>query len=83
MGTTPGAFPSNWINQGWSGPIPPNCFVTCESGTSEATEARFQTDVINLHPAIVHIMVGADDADADDDASVPYVSQISSMPCKP
>ena len=72
-GTTPGAFPSNWINQGWSGPIPPNCFVSCEPGTSEATEERFQADVINLHPAIVHIMVGADDADADDDASVPYI----------
>jgi GDSL-like Lipase/Acylhydrolase family len=74
--TTPGAFPSNWINQGWnkaSATITPNCFETCQGGTSEATEARFQTDVINLHPAIVHIMVGSDDADSDDDASVPYI----------
>ena len=74
--TTPGAFPSNWINKGWNKAAytsDPNCFVTCEGGTSESTEARFQTDVINLHPNIVHIMVGADDADANDDASVPYI----------
>ena len=49
-----------------------NCYVTCEGGTSEATAARFQTDVINLHPAIVHIMVGADDADSNSPPSMPY-----------
>ncbi len=73
-GTTPGAFPSNWINKGWTGfTVGENCYVTCEQGTSGATADRFQTDVIDLHPNIVHIMVAADDADADDDASVPYV----------
>jgi len=74
--TTPGAFPSNWINQGWNkaaATSDPNCFENCGGGTSESTEARFQADVINLHPAIVHIMVAADDADSDDDASVPYI----------
>jgi hypothetical protein len=66
---TPGAFPSNWINQGWANPGYSNCFMTCGGGTSESTQQRFQADVISLHPAIVHIMVGSDDADADDDAS--------------
>jgi hypothetical protein len=69
--TTPGAFPSNWINHGWP-TTEVNCYMTCEGGTSEATEARFQADVINLHPAIVHIMVGADDADSNDPPSMPY-----------
>jgi hypothetical protein len=46
--------------------------VTCGGGTSEATEARFQTDVIDLHPAIVHIMVGADDAD-ETPPNMPYI----------
>jgi hypothetical protein len=86
-GTTPGAFPSNWINKGWNKAAytsDPNCFVTCEGGTSGSTAERFQTDVINLHPDIVHIMVGADDADANDDASVPYIypgflSSVASM----
>jgi hypothetical protein len=27
--TTPGAFPSNWINQGWP-TTAVNCYVTCE-----------------------------------------------------
>jgi hypothetical protein len=73
-GTTPGAFPSNWVNKGMTGyTVGEDCFVNCEQGTAAATEERFQTDVINLHPAIVHIMVAADDADADDDASVPYI----------
>jgi hypothetical protein len=76
-GTTPGAFPSNWINKGWTGyTIGENCFVNCEQGTGWATADRFQTDVISLHPNIVHIMVAADDADADDDASVPYVEPL-------
>jgi hypothetical protein len=34
--------------------------------------ARFQTDVIALHPAIVHIMVGAIDSNLSDSESVPY-----------
>ena len=74
--TTPGAFPSNWINQGWNKAAvtqDPDCYVTCQGGTSVSTEQRFQADVINLHPAIVHIMVAADDADTNDPPSVPYV----------
>jgi hypothetical protein len=73
-GTTPGAFPSNWVNQGWVNTSPnPDCYMNCEGGTSESTAQRFQADVINLHPNIVHIMVGSDDADSDDAPSVPYV----------
>lgn len=42
----------NWVNQGDPMPF---------SGSAAAL-ARFQSDVVNLHPAIVHIMVGAFDA---------------------
>jgi hypothetical protein len=70
--TTPGAFPSNWINQGWPTTVA-NCYLLCGGGTSESTADRFQPDVIDLHPNIVHIMVGADDADANDPPSVPYI----------
>jgi hypothetical protein len=68
--TPPFAANTNWINQGWG--LDPgywaNCFMVCSGGMSEATAGRFQTDVIDLHPAIVHIMVGADDLADDDDA---------------
>jgi lysophospholipase L1-like esterase len=53
----------NWINQGWASPLHFNCYVSCQPGASEATLTRFQTDVIDLNPAIVHIMVGSDDVD--------------------
>ncbi len=66
--TPPFAANSNWINQGWAWTPVTNCFMICSAGTSEAALARFQTDVIDLHPAIVHIMVGADDLAMDDDA---------------
>jgi len=68
-GTTPpfAANPS-WINQGWDSPVSTYCFLFCSAGTSGGTLARFQTDVIDLHPAIVHIMVGVDDLNQDDDA---------------
>jgi hypothetical protein len=58
----------NWINEGWGSPLNVNCYYTCGAGTSGATLNRFKTDVIDLHPAIVHIMVGVDDANFDDDA---------------
>jgi hypothetical protein len=69
-GTTPpfAANPS-WINQGWDSPVSTYCFLFCSAGTSGGTLARFQTDVIGLHPAIVHIMVGVDDLANDDDAT--------------
>ena len=66
--TPPFAANPNWINQGWTSPLVSNCFMSCDGGTSGAALARFQTDVIDLHPAIVHIMVGADDLAMDDDA---------------
>jgi acyl-CoA thioesterase I len=68
--TPPFAANANWINQGWSedSNLWANCFMVCQGGTSGAALARFQTDVIDLHPAIVHIMVGADDLANDDDA---------------
>ena len=65
--TTPFAANSTWINRGWDAPVSTYCFLSCQAGTSGATAARFQADVINLHPAIVHIMVGVDDFDFDDD----------------
>jgi lysophospholipase L1-like esterase len=41
----------NWINKGVSGQ------------KSDEVLARFQTDVIDLHPEIVHILVGTNDVD--------------------
>ncbi len=52
----------NWINQGVPGA------GLLGQGASSWTLSRFQSDVVNLHPAIVHIMVGSSDADNDDDA---------------
>ena len=66
--TPPFAANTNWINQGWAWTPVTDCFMICGAGTSGAALARFQTDVIDLHPAIVHIMVGADDLAMDDDA---------------
>jgi GDSL-like Lipase/Acylhydrolase family len=65
--TPPFAANPNWINQGWDAPVSTYCWLSCQAGTSGGTAARFQADVINLHPAIVHIMVGVDDFDFDDD----------------
>jgi acyl-CoA thioesterase-1 len=67
--TPPFAANPNWINQGWDSPVSTYCFLSCSGGTSGGTLARFQTDVIDLHPAIVHIMVGVDDLANDDDAT--------------
>ncbi len=64
--TPPFAANPNWINRGWAWTPVTNCFLICEGGTSGAALARFQTDVIDLHPTIVHIMVGADDLATDD-----------------
>jgi lysophospholipase L1-like esterase len=56
------AFAANqsWVNQG--NPI-------IFGGGSDSVAARFQSDVVSIHPAIVHIMVGAFDAEIADDAS--------------
>jgi lysophospholipase L1-like esterase len=55
----------NWINQG--DPVP-------FSGSGSAL-ARFQSDVVSLHPAVVHIMVGAFDAAFVSDESALFVFQ--------
>jgi hypothetical protein len=84
-GNSPGAFPSNWINKGWTGyPGTTPCPLICDYGTSGATMERVKTDVVALHPAIVHIMVGADDADIDFDSYQQldwpdYLSSIQTM----
>jgi hypothetical protein len=59
----------NWINQG-GGPST----STFGNGSSSQVLARFQSDVVDLHPAIVHIMIGEGDADATDDASFQLAS---------
>jgi lysophospholipase L1-like esterase len=53
----------NWINQG----VPVVGYPS--AGDSGSTLQRFQADVINLHPAIVHIMIGSADADEAHDAT--------------
>jgi hypothetical protein len=50
----------NWINKGET---TTTGYAAEEDGTMDAGLARFQLDVVSLHPAIVHIMFGADDAD--------------------
>ncbi len=60
-----GAFAANpnWINEGTPG------VGLLGQGNSSETLSRFQSDVVNLHPSIVHIMIGSSDADEDDDAN--------------
>jgi hypothetical protein len=70
-GATP-TFAANkpsWINKGWAWTPTSNCFMICNPGDSDSTAARFQSDVVSQHPAIVHIMVGADNLSEDDDAT--------------
>ena len=60
-----GAFGANknWIDEGTPG------VGLAGKGDSGGTLARFQSDVVNLHPAMVHIMIGSSDADEDHDAN--------------
>jgi lysophospholipase L1-like esterase len=67
------SMPANWTNQGDTGFN--QCFTVpadCWAGSSEGVLARFQT-AVSLHPNIIHIMVGAVDADgtSSEDASSP------------
>lgn len=59
----------NWINEGLPG------FGLLGGQTSATVLARFQSDVVSLHPDVVHILVGANDAadahDADWTLKVP------------
>jgi lysophospholipase L1-like esterase len=59
----------NWINQGTL--LPADGLPT--SGSSGGALASFQTDVIDLHPAIVHIMLGSDDVIIPGDEAEPFV----------
>jgi lysophospholipase L1-like esterase len=56
----------NWINQGDS---------NVDEGGSGSALARFQSDVVSLHPAIVHILVGAYDSYFVSDQSAIYAFQ--------
>ena len=52
--------------------------------TSGGTLASFQSEVLSLHPAIVHIMVGVNDVEDADDASYPstvpgFLSNVDAM----
>jgi lysophospholipase L1-like esterase len=51
----------NWINKG------------VDYQTSFEAEAGFQADVVNLHPAIVHIMVGSQDMESASPASQQFI----------
>jgi acyl-CoA thioesterase I len=51
----------NWLNRGSAGSPFQN--------TASQILARFQSDVVNLHPAIVHILAGSEDVALADDAS--------------
>jgi lysophospholipase L1-like esterase len=64
------AFASNpnWINEGADG------LGEIEGEeTSDRTLARFQSDVVALHPAVVHIMIGINDADNPSPSSLPGI----------
>lgn len=68
------SMPANWLNYG--DPYFNQCFTEaadCWQGGSSGVLARFQSNVVALHPAIVHIMIGAVDADgtSSEDASSP------------
>ncbi len=56
----------NWINESRPG-------MNYPGELSADAVARFQADVVNLHPAVVHILVGAVDAAIADDESAPIV----------
>lgn len=51
----------NWFNRGSAGPYNENAAAQILT--------RFQSDVVNLHPAIVHILAGSEDVLEADDAS--------------
>lgn len=54
----------NWINQGAQG-----ISYFGKNSTAGDVLAAFQSEVVSLHPAVVHILIGMGDADATDDAS--------------
>src|ERR1700744_1826686 len=61
---------SNWTNLGVSTP---------DSYTSDGNSGYWAQNIsqaINLHPGIIHIMLGAEDAALADDGTVPYVNSV-------
>ena len=54
----------NWINQG----NPTALYL----GSYEDVLTNFQTNVVSLHPAAVHVLIGLSNAVTTDDASTPY-----------
>lgn len=54
----------NWIDKG-----EPGVGFWGATSTAAGVLAAFQSDVVSLHPAIVHILIGPGDADDADDAS--------------
>jgi hypothetical protein len=59
----------NWVNKG-----APGIGLLSSGGSSGAVLARFQSDVVSQHPAAVHIMIGAIDAQIADDATSPLAT---------
>ena len=57
----------NWINEG-SRAAPS---LGSDSGTAGAVLASFQSDVVSLHPAIVHILIRVGDSDQTHDPTFP------------
>lgn len=57
----------NWVNKGSSGLFSGGLVPGTEA--SDLMVARFQSDVVNQHPAIVHIMAGLGDANHIDDGT--------------
>jgi hypothetical protein len=53
----------NWINEG--SPVVP--YLGGDSGTVGELLASFQSDVVSLHPAMVHILIGVSDSDQTHD----------------
>jgi hypothetical protein len=56
-------FVGDELTSGWNLSSNPN-WVNHDYDTAQDAEARFQADVVNLHPAIVHIVVGAGDTES-------------------
>jgi lysophospholipase L1-like esterase len=68
---------SNWINEGQPG-------IDLNGLDSNEAVAAFESDVVSQHPAIVHIMVGYNDALEADDATYAgttpqYINNIATM----
>jgi hypothetical protein len=80
-------FIGDWVTQNWAAEMSPypnwineGSFIASgiPEGTAAGTLARFQADVVSLHPAIVHIMVGGDDS-LEGTALPDFVASIAAM----